>query len=202
MPYRMVIIILLIIIAILSGFIIWLFKEFFVITPREKIEKVELIAKVSDDTTESQNIVHSVVGTTVFEPLKAPAPKPKKIVPREEIESAFLNNEFEEEHDPEPEVPTKLPDDVDGEVVDTDNASSEGEENAGIEEQIQIQSTICTDYEQINTSIKKLVRNEPLDINDAETLQALANTSIGDKIKEKMPEYLLIVQAAFKNKNV
>lgn len=175
--------ILLLIIAILLAFIVWLYKEFILISPPSVDER-----KPEPTTSPKRD---SIVGSSRSVVLKPPPPKPKKKhpaqMPPEEVERAFLDNDFEEEHDDTSPI-NDIPEEERTEVVDTERRVENSED-------VKLQRSICLDYEQILTSTTKVVRNEPLDINDAETLRKLENTDIGAKIKQAMPTYQAIVAA-------
>ncbi len=183
----MVTLILLLTIAILTGFIIWLLKEFFVIIP--KADDSSTAEEVVIPQTEvTQKVINSVVGTTAYEPLTSPSSKYKKVVPPEEIESVFMNNEFEEEHNTEPEMATELPEDEKSEVIDsnTPNDMSVVAENESIQKQV------CFDYNQIDTAITNAVRNKPLSEEDSMVLAGLEGTSIALQLLERYPSFARI----------
>ncbi len=175
----MVIGILLLIIAILLAFIVWLYKAYILVDPSVGNEDI------SKSAIPSHN---SIVGKTRSVMLTPPKPKLKVSTESqfEDIESIFMNNEFEEEHIESQN--NRIPQEEQDEVIDTDS-------NVESHENVELQENICIDYEQILTSTTKAVRNEPLDINDAETLRKLEGTDITVKLEQAMPTYQAIVSA-------
>ncbi len=174
---------LLLIIILLVGYIIWVFTKFFEIVPKSHREVTTTPAPTCEVKPKPSS---SVVGSTTYTPLKPPTPKPKRQIPKEEIDDAFMNNEFEQEYDNEP-PPFEPPVEEQSEVIDT--------EDVGNYEQEQIQRTLCIDYEQISASARKVIRGEPLDIKDAETLLKERGTELDRRMNQAIADYQLIISA-------
>ncbi len=174
----MVVIVLLLIILILLLFIRWLYIAY-VLTSEQSTSEFSPTATVNP----------SIVGVSrsvMLEPVIQHTEKPSAAVPAEEMDSAFMNNEFEQDYDDEKE--REIPEEEQNEVIETEGASA-------IQEDIQIQKRLCADYEQILSAATKVAHNAPLDINDVETLRKLEGTDIAAKLEQAMPTYQAIVSA-------
>lgn len=167
------------------AYAVLIFKLFFVKDHRE-----ESVKEHDEPAIQLQkDIVESIVGVSKYKPLKPPPPKPKKVVPIEEIDTTFENIEFEQEHFPEPKPSTDLPEDVKGEVVTVVKRGKSRESD-------ELSKKICVDYEQIYNATRKIINGESINIEDATTLSTLERTNIDDQIFEAIPHYLYIVQQA------
>ena len=145
-------------------------------------------------TEPAENMQNTIIGQTLSKPLKPSLKTPKVIAP-EELEDVFLNNEFEEEYLSETKdvKELELPKEEQTEVLNT-----QGTNNSDVDdkENEQIQKNICMDYDQMLNSTRKLIRNEALDIADAETLDKLEGTDIATQLEKVMPNYLYRVREA------
>ena len=182
----MVIAILIVIILLLISFIGWLFKELFIIVPKDsELAKGDTPKQVQEPKALNEN---SIVGLTRSVPLVATSPKPKVAhkaqLPPEEIEDAFLHVEFNAEYIEA--VEEAVPEEESTDVIDT-------QEHIGVNENVEIDRRLCMDYEQISTSIRKIASGEQLNIEDAETLQKLESTGIDAKLKQLLPSYQAVV---------
>lgn len=175
----MVAIVLLLIILILLVFIRWLYIAYVLTSEQSTIE-------LSPATTANPSVV-GLSRSVMLEPVIQHPEKPSSAaVPAEEMDNAFMNNEFEQDYYDKKE--REIPEEEQSEVIDTEGTSA-------IKEDIQIQKTLCADYEQILSAATKVAHNEPLDINDAETLRKLEGTDLAAKLEQAMPTYQAIVSA-------
>ena len=173
----------------------WIFKEFFVITPKEEEKTPEKETAPEIIASPEQQKINSVVGTTIFEPLKAPPPKMSKVVSAEEFENVFSHENMDHEYpEPKQEQQEPIPETEQKEVLSTGENTTD--------EDKQIQETICTDAEQIEVSIKKTIRDEPLDIRDAKTLLALEGTAISIELRQAIATYEAVISTLLSNAEV
>lgn len=174
----MVVGILILIILILLAYIWWLYNAYVLVSEQPTSEPTPTIKDNLSVVGSSKSVMlESVIQST---------DKPSPAVPAEEIDNAFMNNEFEREfYDKEEGT---IPEEEQREVIDTESTSA-------IQEDIQIQKSLCADYEQILSTATKVAHNAPLDINDAETLRKLEGTDLAMKLEQAMPTYQAIVSA-------
>ena len=191
----MITLILLMIIALLVGFIVWILKEFFIIMPKVDNETTLTINSKPADIEKTVVNINSVVGETNYVPLVTPTIVSKKVVPSEEIEDVFLNNEFEREYPTEAPISTELPKEEQTEVIETDNIEVDVEFNDNLE----IQKATCYDYFQIDNAIHNVVHNKPLSIEDARALNSLEGTDISTQLLTKYPSYMQTAIQALAN---
>ncbi len=173
-----VIVILFLIILTLLAYIWWLYIAYVLVCEQSTSESNPAIM----DNPSVVGLSRSVMLEQVIQHTE----KPSAAIPSEEMDDAFLNNEFEREYyDKEKR---EIPEEEQSEVIDTESTST-------IQEDMQIQKTLCADYEQILSTATKVAHNEPLDINDAETLRKLEGTDIVAKLEQAMPTYQAIISA-------
>lgn len=186
----MIVFVLVFIIFLLFGFIVWLMKSFFVIVPREEKSVEDSKSKPTSKPAEKSN--SSIVGKTKSRPLQRSSPKPKVVnkaqVPPEEIENTFNHLEIKAEYREPSETESTIPSEEQSEVIDTGDDINSDPDNE------QLQKSICLDYHQMDSTTKKIVRNIPLDITDAETMRKLEGTEVLKQMERAMPQKLNIVR--------
>lgn len=182
---------LLAIIAILLIFLVCLFDIFFMIVPRVDTPK-------PDEMPQTPEPIDSIVGKTYSEKLVPPPPPiPAAQIGKRDLDDAFIHTEFSSEFTDD----ESNSDDDDAEDI----SEAEKREVLNIEgrdahiENEQLQRKQCLDYSQISDCVRKVARNETLNIEDDETMRKLEGTDIDLKLKELLPTYRAIVAERLAN---